>query len=285
VIRQWLADHTDYKTIPAVVREALINVKIAHFKKARRTKAQEAQPSGGEAQAASQSAESHSTYFRRFYGKRPELLAAPTNEEAINQWLADHPGHAQLPPVARQALMNVKSLLRARGARKQKADAARAQTGARGPENVSADVRYFRRFFAGRPDLVRSQTNEEAEQQWLADHPGRPELSEMAKQAILLVKLALAKEAARQPQASQAQPAEPEPQEDGGAVESASDHKRYFRRFFKDRPELLDTNSNEEATDQWLADHPGVRELPPVARQALFHVKAEMRFKANRKKR
>jgi hypothetical protein len=285
---QWLEDHPDQTMISQVAKQALLRVKRDLGRKAalEQRKASAAQASDTAVQEGGHPAESPSGYFRRFYQKRPELLTAPTDEEAINQWLADHPDHREMPPAVRQSLLKVKSALRARGARKQrKADAARAQAGARGPENVSADVRYFRRFFEGRPDLVRAQTNEEAEQQWLTDHPGRPELSEIAKQALLIVKLALVKEAARSPEASAPPPPPEAEEEEASPVEGPSDHKRYFRRFFKDRPELLDTNSNEEVIDQWLADHPGVRELPPVARQALFQVKAEMRFKANRKKR
>jgi hypothetical protein len=45
----------------------------------------------------------------------------------------------------------------------------------------------------------------------------------------------------------------------GSEVENVSG---YFRRIFKENPNLLKERSNDELLRRWLADHPGHREVP-----------------------
>ncbi|MEI7688029.1 MAG: hypothetical protein WCL32_23730 [Planctomycetota bacterium] len=51
-------------------------------------------------------------YFRKIFKARPELLATRSNDEVIQRWLADHPGHDELPKSVRNSLANLKSILR-----------------------------------------------------------------------------------------------------------------------------------------------------------------------------
>lgn len=51
-------------------------------------------------------------YFRKIFEARPELLQTRSNDEVVCQWLADHPGHGELPQSVRNSLANLKSLMR-----------------------------------------------------------------------------------------------------------------------------------------------------------------------------
>jgi hypothetical protein len=284
VIEQWLLDHPDHPDLTPTARQALMTVKSALTRKAAR-KSQQARETKRLTQGAqgsvrpSEDPAPNTRYFRDLYKSRPELLNASTDEEASNQWLLDHPAYTQMPTTVRQCLKNVKHRLRASAARKQRRASETVQAG-RSPDD---DVRYFRRLFKDQPELRNESANEQVVGRWLADHPGHAEMPEVARQALLLVKLTLARKAVRGEESSEPQPSE-EAQEDQ-AVESPADIKRYFRRFFTNRPELLNAHSNEEATNQWLADHPAYTELPVIVRQALMNVKFALRAKAIRKQR
>jgi hypothetical protein len=65
--------------------------------------------------------ETVSGYFRRIFAENPKLLKTRSNEEILNRWLSDHPGHDEVPTNVKQGLSNVKSILRSkrrRGRRK-----------------------------------------------------------------------------------------------------------------------------------------------------------------------
>jgi hypothetical protein len=62
--------------------------------------------------------ESTAGYFRRVFGEHPEWLAGPSNADVFARWLADHPGHAEVPEKIKQSLFNTKSLLRKQGRKK-----------------------------------------------------------------------------------------------------------------------------------------------------------------------
>src|SRR6516162_8493163 len=49
-------------------------------------------PAAGPAEA-----ETTSGYFRRVFKENPTLLGSHSNAELFNHWLADHPGHAEVP--------------------------------------------------------------------------------------------------------------------------------------------------------------------------------------------
>jgi hypothetical protein len=53
-----------------------------------------------------------SSYFRRLFEARPELLEARRNEELLAHWLRDHPEHPIVPAEVKRSLANLKSFLR-----------------------------------------------------------------------------------------------------------------------------------------------------------------------------
>jgi hypothetical protein len=57
-------------------------------------------------------------YFRRVFGEHPEWLAGKSNADVLARWLADHPGHAEVPEKIKQNLANIKSVLRKQGRKK-----------------------------------------------------------------------------------------------------------------------------------------------------------------------
>jgi hypothetical protein len=57
-------------------------------------------------------------YFRRVFGEHPEWLAGKSNADVLDRWLADHPGHAEVPEKIKQNLANIKSVLRKQGRKK-----------------------------------------------------------------------------------------------------------------------------------------------------------------------
>jgi hypothetical protein len=56
--------------------------------------------------------ESVAGYFRKVFQDNPKLLQERSNEELLRRWLADHPGHAEVPPSVKASLSNIKSVLR-----------------------------------------------------------------------------------------------------------------------------------------------------------------------------
>jgi hypothetical protein len=57
-------------------------------------------------------------YFRKVFGEHPEWLAGKSNADVLARWLADHPGHAEVPEKIKQNLANIKSVLRKQGRKK-----------------------------------------------------------------------------------------------------------------------------------------------------------------------
>lgn len=53
-----------------------------------------------------------SRYFKRLFQARPELLQERSNEAINAIWLADHPGHQEVPKNIQQGLSNIKSVMR-----------------------------------------------------------------------------------------------------------------------------------------------------------------------------
>ena len=62
--------------------------------------------------------ETTSGYFRRVFKEQPRLLGMKSNEELFRRWLADHPGHAEVPKNVKANLFNIKSVLRKKHRRK-----------------------------------------------------------------------------------------------------------------------------------------------------------------------
>ena len=50
----------------------------------------------------------------------------------------------------------------------------------------------------------------------------------------------------------------------------------YFRKIFVERPELLDSTSNEELVERWKADH-GASQVPSSVRSNLANLKSLLR--------
>src|SRR5262249_5848463 len=65
--------------------------------------ASETPPAGGE---------SIQGYFRQVIKENPKLLKERSNEELYRRWLADHPGHDEVPDRVKSGLQNLKSMLR-----------------------------------------------------------------------------------------------------------------------------------------------------------------------------
>ena len=62
----------------------------------------------------------------------------------------------------------------------------------------------------------------------------------------------------------------------GSGEESVSG---YFRSVFERKPHLLDSGSNKELLDGWLADHPGVEKVPNNVKSNLANLKSVLRKK------
>jgi hypothetical protein len=69
---------------------------------------------------------------------------------------------------------------------------ARTQAGraSEGEETVSG---YFRKVFAENPELLKTRSNEELLNRWLADHPGEKEVPKRVKQSLMNIKSILRK--------------------------------------------------------------------------------------------
>ena len=65
----------------------------------------------------------------------------------------------------------------------------------------------------------------------------------------------------------------------GQAVADGETVSGYFRRIFKENPQLLGVKSNAELLGRWLADHPGYAEVPPNVKANLANIKSVLRKK------
>ena len=66
-------------------------------------------------------AESVAGYFRKVFRESPKLLKERSNDELYRRWLADHPGHEEVPAKVKSGLQNIKSVLRAKRGKKKAA--------------------------------------------------------------------------------------------------------------------------------------------------------------------
>jgi hypothetical protein len=57
-------------------------------------------------------------YFRRIFKAQPGLLGERSNDKLLQQWLTDHPGHAEVPKNVKSHLSNLKSVLRSKKRKK-----------------------------------------------------------------------------------------------------------------------------------------------------------------------
>jgi hypothetical protein len=57
----------------------------------------------------------------------------------------------------------------------------------------------------------------------------------------------------------------------------------YFRKIFAKKPSLLKGRSNDELLKQWLADHPGEKEVPRSVKNSLQNIKSVLRSKGRKK--
>jgi hypothetical protein len=109
--------------------------------KAAPQKAPKKSPAPQPAQPAAQpttKTESIAGYFRRLFKENPRLLKERSNEELLRRWLADHPGHSEVPESVKQGQANIKSILRRKLKRKRDPAAQRAAQPARGKTPTTA---------------------------------------------------------------------------------------------------------------------------------------------------
>jgi hypothetical protein len=85
--------------IPAPRPEAIVMAKKA----AQQEETAPEAPSNGESVAG---------YFRRIFDENPKLLKERSNDVILQRWLADHPGHSEVPGNVKANLANLKSTLR-----------------------------------------------------------------------------------------------------------------------------------------------------------------------------
>jgi hypothetical protein len=57
-------------------------------------------------------------YFRRLFQENPKWLKGRSNDEVLNRWLTDHPGHKVVPGNIKAHLSNVKSTMRSKKRRR-----------------------------------------------------------------------------------------------------------------------------------------------------------------------
>jgi hypothetical protein len=67
---------------------------------------------GSAASESGSGGENISQYWKQFFSKHPKMLKVRSNEAALTQWKADHPGTPEVPPSVVNGLTNVKSQLR-----------------------------------------------------------------------------------------------------------------------------------------------------------------------------
>jgi hypothetical protein len=66
----------------------------------------------GASRAGTEQGETVAGYFRKVFQENPKLLKQRSNEELFRRWMADHPGHDEVPKYVRTGLQNIKSVLR-----------------------------------------------------------------------------------------------------------------------------------------------------------------------------
>lgn len=71
--------------------------------------------------------ESIGGYFRKLFRENPRLLHSRSNEEVLKRWLADHPGHKEMPANVRNNMSNVKSTMRSKRRGRKRARVAAAE--------------------------------------------------------------------------------------------------------------------------------------------------------------
>ena len=67
-----------------------------------------------DAPAAEEGSESIAGYFRKIFEMQPHLLGVRSNKKILKLWLADHPGHTEVPQSVKNSLANLKSSLRSK---------------------------------------------------------------------------------------------------------------------------------------------------------------------------
>ena len=82
-------------------------------------------------------AESVAGYFRKVFRENPKLLRQRSNDEVYRRWLADHPGHEEVPAKVKANLQNIKSVLRAKRANRNAAKQGPAIAQPQAPAAVS----------------------------------------------------------------------------------------------------------------------------------------------------
>jgi hypothetical protein len=90
--------------------------------------------------------ESVAGYFRKLFAENPQLLKERSNDKLLQRWLADHPGHTEVPQSVKGSLANIKSVLRSSKRKK----AARRKQEANGQK---VQVRKMTRSRTGGPGL------------------------------------------------------------------------------------------------------------------------------------
>jgi hypothetical protein len=78
-------------------------------------------------------------YFRKVFQENPKLLKERSNDELYRRWLADHPGHDEVPQNVKTGLQNLKSVLRAKRSKRKKANQPGAEQG-QGPVQVTQQL-------------------------------------------------------------------------------------------------------------------------------------------------
>ena len=65
--------------------------------------------------------ENVASYFKAIFKENPKLLKTRSNDEILQRWLKDHPGHKEVPERIKGSLSNVKSILRKKKRKKKQA--------------------------------------------------------------------------------------------------------------------------------------------------------------------
>ena len=68
--------------------------------------------------ATSNGGESIAGYFRKIFLAQPRLLKKRSNKKLLEMWMADHPGHSEVPMSVKNSLSNLKSVLRSKKRKK-----------------------------------------------------------------------------------------------------------------------------------------------------------------------
>ena len=71
--------------------------------------------------ATSNGGESIAGYFRKIFLAQPRLLKKRSNKKLLEMWMADHPGHSEVPMSVKNSLSNLKSVLRSKKRRRRRA--------------------------------------------------------------------------------------------------------------------------------------------------------------------